>query len=76
MIIDKIIAGELSSSGKIQVAAIANKVLARKKWQKKLNGIPKGIARTRSLYSATHTVILARDAQSIGIPIVAVGYIN
>jgi hypothetical protein len=58
-------------SGANRVAAIAAKTLLVKKHRERILTLPSAFARTRSLYSSTHLVILASDAIRHGIPFVA-----
>lgn len=63
-------------SGLQRVAAIAVKTLKSKKYSSLITKLPRAVARTRSLYSNTHLVILAKDADDYGIPSVTKGWLT
>lgn len=57
-----------------RLVVISARTLAARKWSAAVLSVPHGTARTRSLYSHRHAVVLSADAIRIGIPAVAHGY--
>jgi hypothetical protein len=62
--------------GMHRVAAVSNKTSNVKKHKAKLATLPCAFARTRSLFSDLHLVILADDATRHGIPYVTTGTVT
>lgn len=75
MKIDSITRQNTLPSGFITVAAIANRHLGKRRLEE-LNNIPNGKARTRSLFSDVHTVVLVSDARKLGWPIISVASLH
>lgn len=74
MKIDKLLSHDFPS-GFHRFAVLSNKTLKTKKAQKWIKNVKTGRARTRSLYTGEHTVVLAADLPD-SISAVAYGYLQ